>query len=310
MQTSSYDRACSRLLTVACSSILFFALAAARASDASVPYVPTPQVVVERMLEVGKVGPHDYVIDLGSGDGRIVVTAAKKHGARGFGVDLNPTRVAEATENARAAGVTDKVAFYERDLFETDLSNATVVTMYLLPRVNLDLRPRILDLKPGTRIVSHDFSMGEWKPELHEEIDAKDKYGGAGGRSDVYLWIVPAKVAGTWQTQLSVRGKPVSYEIALQQEFQVVSGSARVGGRSVPIQDARLTGDRLTLSFTAEVGGMPVKHELSGTVNGANIDGTADLSGPRLQARMDWAATRSAASANRSGLAPALARAR
>src|SRR6476620_7007982 len=166
----------------------------ALAWQGTVPYVPTPQVVVDRMLQMAKVTPQDYLIDLGSGDGRIVVTAAKKYGARGFGVDLNPTRISEANENARQAGVVNKVAFYQRDLYETDLSEATVITMYLLPRVNLELRPRILDLKPGTRVVSHDFSMGDWKPELHEELEAKDKYGGSGGRSDIYLWIVPAKV--------------------------------------------------------------------------------------------------------------------
>ena len=151
------------------------------ATDASVPYVPTPQDVVDRMLEMAKVGPQDYLIDLGSGDGRIVVTAARKHGARGFGVDLNPTRIAEANENARKAGVTDKVQFYQRDLFETDLKDASVVTMYLLPRVNLDLRPKLLDLKAGTRIVSHDFSMGDWKADQHVEMNSKDKYGGSRG---------------------------------------------------------------------------------------------------------------------------------
>ena len=273
----------------------------AYAAHASVPYVPTPQIVVERMLEVGKVGPHDYVIDLGSGDGRIVVTAAKKHGARGFGVDLNPTRIAEANENARAAGVTDKVAFYERDLFDTDLSQATVVTMYLLPRVNLDLRPRILDLKPGTRIVSHDFNMGEWKAEQHEEIEAKDKYGGAGGRSDVYLWIVPAKVAGTWRSQLQIRGSAVTYEIALDQKFQVVTGTARVEGRTAAIRNAKLEGERLTFEFTTDLAGAPVTHHFSGQVDGASITGIADLSGPKLRARMDWAATRSTPAARGDG---------
>ncbi|MEN3353013.1 MAG: hypothetical protein V7640_1171 [Betaproteobacteria bacterium] len=279
------------------------------AAEASVPYVPTPQVVVERMLEIGKVGAQDYLIDLGSGDGRIVVTAAKKYGARGFGVDLNPTRISEANENARHAGVTDKVAFYRRDLFETELSQATVITMYLLPRVNLELRPKILDLKPGTRIVSHDFSMGEWKPELHEEMEAQDKYGGSGGRSDIYLWIVPAKVAGSWQSQLQVRSKPVPYEIMLQQEFQVVSGSVRVGGRTAKIENARLRADQLTFEFTAEVDGMPVKHQLSGKVDGGKIEGTADLSGSRLQARMDWSATlvaRSAAAYRSEAPTPAL----
>ena len=174
----------------------------AHAVDSSVPYVPTPQSVVDRMLEIGKVGPHDYLIDFGSGDGRIVVTAAAKHGTRGFGVDLNPTRIDEANENARKANVTDKIAFYQRDLFATDLSQATVITMYLLPRVNLALRPKLLELKPGTRIVSHDFSMGEWKPDLHEAVAASDKYGGSGGHSDIYLWIIPAKVEGTWRWQL------------------------------------------------------------------------------------------------------------
>jgi hypothetical protein len=277
------------------------ALAPAHAAEASVPYVPTPQAIVERMLEMGKVGAQDYVIDLGSGDGRIVVTAAKKYGARGFGVDLNPTRISEANENARRAGVSNKVAFYQRDLFETELSQATVITMYLLPRVNLELRPKILDLKPGTRIVSHDFSMGEWKPELHEELEAQDKYGGSGGRSDIYLWIVPAKVAGTWQSQLQVRSKAVPYEITLQQQFQMVSGSARVGGRAANIENATLRGDQLTLEFTADVDGVPVKHQFNGKVDGAKIEGTADLSGARLQARMDWSATRAARSAAVSG---------
>src|SRR5574339_380367 len=140
---------------------------------------------------MAKVGPNDFLIDLGSGDGRIVVTAAKKHGARGFGVDINPDRIQEANDNARAAGVTDKVAFYQRNLFETDLSQATVITIYLLPQVNLELRPKLLALAPGTRLVSHDFDMGDWKPDAHVSMDVRDKYGGAGGTSDVYLWIVP-----------------------------------------------------------------------------------------------------------------------
>jgi Methyltransferase domain len=279
-------------------ALAFCSAVPASGSDASVPYVPTPQVVVERMLEIGNVGPQDYLIDLGSGDGRIVVTAAKKHGARGFGVDLNPVRIEEANENARSAGVTSRAAFYQRDLFETDLTSATVITMYLLPRVNLELRPKLLELKAGTRIVSHDFSMGEWKPELHEQIEAKDKYGGSGGRSDIYLWIVPAKVAGTWQSQLAMRGKPVPYELTLQQEFQNVTGSARVGGRTAPIRNAKLQGDRLEFELTADLNGMPVVHRFSGKVDGDTMAGTADLSGPKLQARMDWAAARKPTSAS------------
>jgi hypothetical protein len=265
--------------------------------------VPTPQEIVERMLEIAKVGSTDYVIDLGSGDGRIVVTAAKKFGARGFGVDLNPTRIDEANENARKAGVTDKVAFYQRDLFETDLDQASVITMYLLPRVNLELRPKILDLKPGTRIVSHDFSMDDWKPDQHEELEAKDKYGGSGGRSDIYFWIVPAKVAGTWQSQLPVRGKAIAYEFTLQQQFQVVSGSARVAGRTVKLENAKIHGDRLSFELTADVDGARVKHTFNGKVDGGGIDGTADLAGPRLQARLDWSAKRTRTGARAQGTA-------
>ena len=263
------------------------------AAGGSVPYVPTPQEVVDRMLQIAKVGAGDYVIDLGSGDGRIVVTAAKKFGARGFGVDLNPTRISEANENARKAGVTDKVSFQERDLFETDLSAATVLTMYLLPRVNMDLRPKILELKPGTRIVSHDFSMEDWKPDHHEEIQVKEKYGTTGGRSDIYFWVVPAKVAGAWQSQVPVRRSPVTYEFVLDQKFQAVSGSARVAGRSVALQNARLRGTQLTFDFTADVDGAPAKHSFRGTVEGNSITGTADVSGPKLQSKFDWTARRS-----------------
>jgi hypothetical protein len=304
-------RLCRGVLAAAAMALASL-LPAAHAADSSVPYVPTPQSVVDRMLEIGKVGPHDYLIDLGSGDGRIVVTAAAKHGTRGFGVDLNPTRIDEANENARQANVTDKVAFYQRDLFETDLSQASVITMYLLPRVNLALRPKLLNLKPGTRIVSHDFSMGEWKPDLHEEIDAGDKYGGSGGRSDIYLWIIPANVEGTWRWQLQVSGKPVDYEIALEQTFQMITGTARIGGRSVRLQNATLRGDRLSFDFTADLNGAPIKHHFAGTVDQGVATGTADLAGARLQAKLDWSATRTRGSAaavrnNRNASAAAIA---
>ncbi|HXF67761.1 MAG TPA: methyltransferase domain-containing protein [Burkholderiales bacterium] len=268
------------------------AATAAWAGEPSVPYVPTPQEVVEKMLEIAKVGPNDYVIDLGSGDGRIVITAARKFGARGFGVDLNPERIRESNENARKAGVTDRVSFQQRDLFETDLSEATVITMYLLPRVNMELRPKLLQLKPGTRIVSHDFSMEDWKPDAHVTVDAKEKYGGAGGKSDVYFWIVPAQVAGIWRWELPVAGKPQSYEVVLDQKFQVISGTARVGGRAVKLQRARLTGGDISLAFTAEVNGVAVRHELDGKVEGDAISGLARISGTRIQGQFEWNARR------------------
>ncbi len=267
---------------------------AAGATEPSVPYVPTPQEVVERMLEMAKVGPQDYLIDLGSGDGRIVVTAAKQRGARGFGVDLNPVRIKESIENAAKAGVSDRVAFQQRNLFETDLSDATVITMYLLPSVNLDLRPKLLELKPGTRLVSHDFSMDDWKPDASVEMDVKEKYGSSPGSSSVYFWIVPARVSGAWQWQLMVGGKPLAYELALEQKFQMISGTVRVGGRSVKLEDARLRGDQIGFSFSVEVNGSPLKHEFSGRVTDKNIEGRVNLAGSRTQGQFEWNAARSA----------------
>ena len=264
------------------------------AAEPSVPYVPTPQPVVERMLQMAKVTPQDYLIDLGSGDGRIVVTAAKKYGARGFGVDLNPVRIKESVENAARAGVSDRAAFQQRDLFETDLADASVITMYLLPRVNLDLRPKILELKPGTRIVSHDFSMGDWQADESANLEVADKYGAGGGSgtSTVYFWVIPAKVTGPWQWQLNVAGKPQAYEMVLDQSFQMIGGTVRVGGRSVKLQDAKLRGDQISVSFTADVNGSALKHEFTGRVAGAGIEGDVKLSGVRTQGQLEWSAMR------------------
>jgi hypothetical protein len=281
------------LPALACAGLLVSG-AQASGDQPSVPYVPTPQAVVDRMLAMAKVTAEDYLIDLGSGDGRIVVTAAKKFGTRGFGVDLNPVRIDEANANARKAGVTDKVAFYQRNLFETDLAQATVITMYLLPRVNLQLRPKLLELKPGTRLVSHDFDMGDWKPDASVRMDAGDKFSGAGGDSDVYFWVVPAKTAGSWGSQFPVSGKPQNYVFTFEQKYQMVSGSVQVNGRPVKILDAKLRGAELAFSFTAEVNGAPVKHEFSGRVDGGRIIGQAALSGSRLTARVEWIAERAA----------------
>lgn len=276
-------------------AVAAIAHAPALALEPRVPYVPTPQEVVDRMLELAKVGPHDYLIDLGSGDGRIVVTAARKYGTRGFGVDVNPERIRESNENARRAGVVEKVAFYQRDLFETNLGDATVITMYLLPQVNIELRPKLLELKPGTRLVSHDFDMGDWMPDTHVKVDAQDKYGGAGGSSDIYLWIVPARVAGNWRWELPVSGKALAYEVKLEQKYQVVTGSVSVGGRAAKLQNARLRGAEIRFSFTADVNGAPVKHELRGRVAGETVTGSAQLSGARLQGQHEWIARRGSA---------------
>jgi len=150
-----------------------------------VPYVPTPQTVVDAMLSVAAVNKDDVVYDLGCGDGRIVITAAKKHGARGVGVDIDPDRIQEANANAKTEGVSDRVKFIEQDLFQTDFKDASVVTLYLLPYINLKLRPKLLsELKPGTRVVSHAFDMGDWKPDKTETVD---------GNRTIYFWIIPEK---------------------------------------------------------------------------------------------------------------------
>jgi hypothetical protein len=294
LRSDRWKRALSGLLLAALCCAAPALAEEPRVVSPTVPYVPTPQNVVDRMLAMGRVGPQDYLIDLGSGDGRIVITAARRFGTRGFGVDINPVRINEANENARKAGVADKVVFQQRDLFETDLSQATVITMYLLPRVNIALRPKLLDLKPGTRLVSHDFDMGDWKPDEAVRIPAPDKYGGSGGESDIYLWLVPARVGGGWRLTLPVSGKPQNYELSLDQKYQFISGSARLGERVTRLENARLRGDEISFGFTLEVNGAPLRHEFSGRVADGRIDGQVQLSGARVAARVEWNAERSA----------------
>jgi SAM-dependent methyltransferase len=178
-----------------------------------VPYVPTPQAVVDRMLNIANVSAKDFVMDLGCGDGRMLVTAASRFGARGRGVDLNPERIREANANAQAAKVADKVTFEVKNLFETSIKDADVLTMYLLPSVNLQLRPRILDeMKPGSRIVSHSFDMGAWEADLRDQV----------GYSRIYHWIVPAKVGGKW----IITDGADKIEVELTQSFQKIKGAA------------------------------------------------------------------------------------
>jgi SAM-dependent methyltransferase len=168
--------------------------------DTDVPYVITPQNVVDAMLELAAVGPTDRLIDLGSGDGRIVVTAAQRFGIAGLGIEIDPSLVATAQANAKRAGVSHLARFAAQDLFDTDLSPATVVTLYLLPKVNLMLRPRLLRLKPGTRIVSHDWDMGEWPPDRSIEVDAPNKPVGLNKSSRLMLWTVRGDEPADWRT--------------------------------------------------------------------------------------------------------------
>ena len=232
-----------------------------------VPYVPTPHDVVAKMLEMAEVSSEDVVYDLGSGDGRIVIAAIRDHNAkRGIGIDINPERIEEANENARESNVTERVTFREGNIFEEDFSEATVITLYLLPAVNLRLRPRLLDeLPPGTRIVSHAFNMGEWEPDQHEVVKA------GYGRYNVYFWRTPANVTGTWKLQLNTDGKQQDYSLELEQQFQQVSGTMRGGGIEVSLADARVEGE--TVTFTATPEGQEA-WRFTGTVKENTIAGT------------------------------------
>ena len=198
--------------------------------DTDVPFVITPDNVTLEMLKLAKVGPKDYVIDLGSGDGRIVIEGARRFGARGLGVEIMPDLVRLSNANARAAGVADRATFREQDLFKIDLSAATVITMYLLPEVNLQLRPALLALKPGTRLVSHDWDMGDWQPDQTVTVAAPDKPIGREKSSRLHLWVVPAQIAGLWCGAAGLR----SFSIELTQSFQSFQGTLRrhVGGQA------------------------------------------------------------------------------
>ena len=263
------------------------------AALAQVPFVPTPVEVVERMLAMAKVTKADYVIDLGSGDGRVVRMAAQKYGARGFGVDLDAELVARSNSLARRDGVSDRVSFLAQDLFATDISEATVLTMYLLPAVNMQLRARLIaELKPGTRIVSHDFDLGDWAADETAKMYAKEKYGGSGGDSTIHLWFVPAQAAGRWQWRLNFAGSAIDYELALKQQFQKIEGELRGAGREAKIEAAELRGDRIRFVAVIEVKGRPVRHAFSGRVAGDAIDGDVELTGARIQGAHQWSATR------------------
>jgi SAM-dependent methyltransferase len=247
-----------------CAGIL--AVAYCNAQNLDVVFVPTPRETVDRMLQVTEVGSRDYVIDLGSGDGRIAI-AAGRLGAKALGVDLDPARIQDAQANAKRAGVTDRVSFRQQNLFETDLSPATVLTMYLLPSINMKLRPKILNLRPGTRVVSHDFTMGDWKSDLTETTNWR-----------IHMWIVPARVAGKWQ----VRAGDRAFDVNIEQTYQEFRGTANMDGRTQMLRNTRLRA--ATIEFTVDIDGQAAT--LRGVVNGDRMQG-------RSAGGTEWRATRS-----------------
>ena len=226
-----------------------------------VVWVPTPQSLVDRMLDLAQVTASDYVMDLGSGDGRTVITAAKR-GARAHGIEYNAEMVALSKRAAEQEGVAGKATFVRADLFASDFSQASVITMFLLPSINLKLRPKILNLKPGTRVVSNSFTMGDWTPDQTDTLDSSTD---CKSWCTAHLWIVPAKVGGTWKLPQG--------ELHLQQQFQMLTGTLRSAGKSLPIDGGKVRGDEIV--FTA--GGL----EYKGKINGKRIDGG------------NWSATRS-----------------
>ena len=247
------------------------------------PYVPSPQSVVSDMLRYADVGPEDFLIDLGSGDGRIVLTAAKVFGARGFGVEIKDDLVRKANEAAQKEGVADRVKFLRQDLFKTDVSPATVITMYLLPdTVNLLKDKFLQELRPGTRIVSHDYPLTGWIPEKYVQMDLDDKVQISGVTTTlIYLYVVPARVEGRWSAKMppAVSRQPATLQ--LRQQLTRVSGSVRLDGKEVPLEEVKLRGDRLTFRLAGRRG------DFSGQVKGKSIEG--ELVNGRL--REPWSAT-------------------
>lgn len=235
-------------------------------------WVPTPEDLVERMLRMAQTTPNDFVIDLGSGDGRIAIAAAKKFGARSMGIEYNPDMVELSTRNAAKEGVAGKARFAKADIFESDFSQASVITMYLLPGLNLKLRPKLLDMKPGTRIVSHQFNMDDWQPDEVTNIEGRR----------AYFWLVPAKVAGTWRL---VSGGEV-LDVTLEQKYQMLEGTVKLGTINAGLRDAKLHGDRIDFAFVDQGG---VRRDFSGRVSGNMLEGTMKLeTGPESR----WTGTK------------------
>ncbi len=221
-------------------------------------WVPTPDELVERMLRMTQTTANDYVMDLGSGDGRTVIAAAKKFGATAQGIEYNPDMVTLSQRNAQREGVTAKATFLKADLFETDFSKATVITMYLLPSINAKLKPKILNLKAGTRVVSHAFDMEDWAPDETSTVEGRR----------AMMWIVPAKVNGVWRLRMGDGNEP---ELTITQRYQVLEGSLRIGRLSAGLREPRLWGDRISFTFMDQAGNL---HQATGRVTGDSIEGS------------------------------------
>ncbi len=224
-------------------------------------WVPTPDDVVARMLRMAQVTPNDYVVDLGAGDGKIAIAAAKKFGARALGIEYNPEMARHAQRNVERAGVAGRARIRQGDIFATDFSQATVVTMYLLPALNLKLRPTILAMRPGTRVVSHSFSMDDWEPDEVSSLDGRR----------AYFWVVPARVAGAWLLELAGGGASERHEITLEQRYQRIEGSVSLGALRGGLREPRLRGPHIAFAYVDNAG---VRREFTGRVSGSRMEGS------------------------------------
>ena len=266
-----------------CASVFITGSGSAQSRIPDVHYEPTPQLIVEDLLKMADVNRNDVVYDLGCGDGRFVVTAAKKYGARGVGIDIDPERIKDSNRNARTAGVQDRVKFIEADLFETDFREATVVALYLLPDLNLQLRPKLLqELKPGTRIVSFEFDMYDWQP---------DKMGRL-GRNKYYFWVVPGDVAGKWRWALSSTKGEEPFVMSLTQKFQEIDGRITTPISTVAPLEAYLTGNQIGFVLRYRPSGKQVEMRFSGRVEGDTMSGFVEVDSGPFAGRHKWTAKR------------------
>jgi len=255
--------------------------------DLDVPYVPTNQAVVEQMLKMARVNAADFVMDLGCGDGRIVVTAARLYGARAIGVDLDPQRIKQSNRNARKARVTDLVTFEKADIMQTDIRRASVVTLFLLPEVNLMVRPRLFaQLAPGTRIVSNGFDMSDWHADL--TVNHPRAY-----EKRIYFWLIPAPVGGTWQWQTTLGDQTLGSTLRLDQQFQTVQGTLQSGGaQETPITNTVLSGRDLAFVGTLRIGQDDVAVAYRGSAVGDAVQGTQEVRGGPHAGVYPWTARR------------------
>jgi SAM-dependent methyltransferase len=253
-----------------------------------VPFVPTPTEVVDEMLRLADVKAGDVLYDLGCGDGRIVIAAAKRFGTRAVGIDIDPVRISESNDNAAIAGVAGKVRFIQQNLFEADFGDATVVTMYLLTSVNRRLRPKLLaELKPGTRLVSHSFDMGDWRPDETSVVTTSFD-----DQRAVYYWVVPANLTGKWEWDLADGPRNRHYTLQTTQQFQVVTASGTTGDWPLNINDIELAGDVIKFRADAEADGKMVSFLYEGKVQGHTIAGTVKPADNPKAPAVKWKAAR------------------